>query len=92
MSTATRSKPFFTYGDETGLWMRRWRRFFLATAGLFGYADGSERTVSHYRMIEPALRFRIVSESFARVQRSAVLARAGSSMSDARLRHDRALA
>jgi cyclopropane-fatty-acyl-phospholipid synthase len=38
------------YGDETGLWMRRWRWFFLATAGLFGYADGSEWGVSHYRM------------------------------------------
>ena len=32
------------------LWMRRWRWFFLATAGLFGYADGSEWGVSHYRM------------------------------------------
>ena len=38
------------YGSETGLWMRRWRWFFLATAGLFGYADGSEWGVSHYRM------------------------------------------
>jgi cyclopropane-fatty-acyl-phospholipid synthase len=38
------------YGDETALWMRRWRWFFLATAGLFGYADGSEWGVSHYRM------------------------------------------
>lgn len=38
------------YGHETGLWMRRWRWFFLATAGLFGYADGSEWGVSHYRM------------------------------------------
>jgi cyclopropane-fatty-acyl-phospholipid synthase len=38
------------YGSDTSLWMRRWRRFFLATAGLFGYADGSEWGVSHYRM------------------------------------------
>jgi cyclopropane-fatty-acyl-phospholipid synthase len=38
------------YGDATNLWMRRWRWFFLATAGLFGYADGSEWGVSHYRM------------------------------------------
>ena len=38
------------YGNDTGLWMRRWRWFFLATAGLFGYADGSEWGVSHYRM------------------------------------------
>jgi cyclopropane-fatty-acyl-phospholipid synthase len=38
------------YGEETALWMRRWRWFFLATAGLFGYADGTEWGVSHYRM------------------------------------------
>ena len=39
------------YGRKTALWMRRWRWFFLATAGLFGYADGSEWGVSHYRMM-----------------------------------------
>jgi hypothetical protein len=38
------------YGDDTNLWMRRWRWFFLATSGLFGYAGGSEWGVSHYRM------------------------------------------
>lgn len=38
------------YGADTALWMRRWRWFFLATSGLFGYADGSEWGVSHYRM------------------------------------------
>jgi cyclopropane-fatty-acyl-phospholipid synthase len=38
------------YGSDTALWMRRWRWFFLATAGLFGYADGSEWGVSHFRM------------------------------------------
>jgi cyclopropane-fatty-acyl-phospholipid synthase len=38
------------YGNDTHLWMRRWRWFFLATAGLFGYAGGSEWGVSHYRM------------------------------------------
>src|SRR5471032_2736172 len=38
------------YGNDTNLWMRRWRWFFLATAGLFGYAGGSEWGVSHYRM------------------------------------------
>jgi cyclopropane-fatty-acyl-phospholipid synthase len=38
------------YRDDCGLWMRRWRWFFLATAGLFGYAGGSEWGVSHYRM------------------------------------------
>jgi cyclopropane-fatty-acyl-phospholipid synthase len=38
------------YGSNTALWMRRWRWFLLATSGLFGYADGSEWGVSHYRM------------------------------------------
>ena len=38
------------YGSDTALWMRRWRWFFLATSGLFGYANGSEWGVSHYRM------------------------------------------
>jgi cyclopropane-fatty-acyl-phospholipid synthase len=38
------------YGDDTSLWMRRWRWFFLATAGLVGSAGGSEWGVSHYRM------------------------------------------
>ena len=38
------------YGNETELWMRRWRWFFLATAGLFGFAGGSEWGVSHFRL------------------------------------------
>jgi cyclopropane-fatty-acyl-phospholipid synthase len=38
------------YGNDTNLWMRRWRWFFLATSRLFGYAAGSEWGVSHYRM------------------------------------------
>jgi cyclopropane-fatty-acyl-phospholipid synthase len=38
------------YGADTAIWMRRWRWFFLATSGLFGYAAGSEWGVSHYRM------------------------------------------
>jgi cyclopropane-fatty-acyl-phospholipid synthase len=38
------------YGDDVHLWMRRWRWFFLATAGLFGHAGGSEWGISHYRM------------------------------------------
>ena len=38
------------YGEDIASWMRRWRWFFLATAGLFGYADGTEWGVSHYRM------------------------------------------
>jgi cyclopropane-fatty-acyl-phospholipid synthase len=38
------------YGNDTALWIRRWRWFFLATAGLFGYAGGIEWGVSHFRM------------------------------------------
>ena len=39
-----------TYGDDATLWRRRWRLFFLATAGLFGHAGGSEWGVGHYRL------------------------------------------
>lgn len=38
------------YGADAGIWRRRWRLFFLATAGLFGHASGSEWGVSHYRL------------------------------------------
>ena len=38
------------YGAEAPLWKRRWRLFFLATAGLFGHAGGEEWGVSHYRL------------------------------------------
>jgi cyclopropane-fatty-acyl-phospholipid synthase len=31
-------------------WRRRWRMFFLATAEMFGYANGSVWGVSHYRL------------------------------------------
>jgi len=38
------------YGDQAALWTRRWRRFYMATAGLFGDSDGSVWGVSHYRL------------------------------------------
>lgn len=41
------------YGAEARLWARRWRRFFLATAGLFGDRGGAEWGVSHYRLVAP---------------------------------------
>lgn len=38
------------YGAEADLWRNRWRWFYLATAGLFGNAGGTEWGVSHYRL------------------------------------------
>ena len=38
------------YGDQAALWTRRWRRFYLATAGLFGDSKGQVWGVSHYRL------------------------------------------
>jgi cyclopropane-fatty-acyl-phospholipid synthase len=38
------------YGADAGLWRRRWRLFFLATAGLFGHRNGDVWGVSHYRL------------------------------------------
>ncbi len=39
-----------TYGKDATLWHRRWRLFYLATAGLFGHRGGHEWGVSHYRL------------------------------------------
>ncbi|MGV9005231.1 MAG: SAM-dependent methyltransferase [Brevundimonas sp.] len=39
-----------TYGADAALWRRRWRRFYLATAGLFGNDGGRTWAVSHYRL------------------------------------------
>ncbi|MFW2342567.1 SAM-dependent methyltransferase [Brevundimonas sp.] len=39
-----------TYGADARLWTRRWRRFYLATAGLFGNDGGRTWAVSHYRL------------------------------------------
>ena len=38
------------YGARAGLWRRRWRLFFLATAGLFGNDGGGAWGISHYRL------------------------------------------
>lgn len=38
------------YGTEAKVWLRRWRMFFLATAGLFGHAAGETWGISHYRL------------------------------------------
>jgi cyclopropane-fatty-acyl-phospholipid synthase len=43
------------YGGDADLWGRRWRLFFLATAGLFGHRGGGEWGVSHY-LLKPSNR------------------------------------
>ncbi|MDB5524994.1 MAG: cyclopropane-fatty-acyl-phospholipid synthase [Rhizobium sp.] len=41
------------YGADAVLWRRRWRLFFLATAGLFGHENGDVWGVGHY-LLSPA--------------------------------------
>jgi cyclopropane-fatty-acyl-phospholipid synthase len=45
-------EPIFSraYGADAALWQRRWRLFFLATAGLFGHDDGDVWGIGHYLM------------------------------------------
>jgi cyclopropane-fatty-acyl-phospholipid synthase len=42
------------YGADAGLWRRRWRLFFLATAGLFGHDNGDVWGVGHYLLAPTA--------------------------------------
>lgn len=42
------------YGAKASTWLRRWRLFFLATSGLFGYDGGREWGVSHYLLKPPS--------------------------------------
>jgi cyclopropane-fatty-acyl-phospholipid synthase len=37
------------YGDDTKCWFHRWRLFYLACSELFGYKNGQEWCVTHYR-------------------------------------------
>lgn len=42
------------YGSQAAsLWFQRWRMFWMSCAELFGYANGREWLVAHYRFVRP---------------------------------------
>ncbi|MDQ3617670.1 MAG: class I SAM-dependent methyltransferase [Pseudomonadota bacterium] len=41
------------YGTDAPLWFQRWRMFWMACAEMFGYANGQEWLVAHYRFAKP---------------------------------------
>lgn len=41
------------YGRHADLWFQRWRMFWMACAELFGYGDGQDWLVAHYRFVRP---------------------------------------
>ena len=42
-----------TYGPNNAeIWFQRWRIFFMSCEKLFGYNDGNEWGVSHYRFVK----------------------------------------
>jgi cyclopropane-fatty-acyl-phospholipid synthase len=41
------------HGEQAGLWFQRWRMFWMSCAELFGYANGQQWLVAHYRFVRP---------------------------------------
>lgn len=52
---ATEIRKLFdqTYGAEATQWFNRWRVFYLSVAEFFGYHEGQQWGVSHYRFVKP---------------------------------------
>jgi cyclopropane-fatty-acyl-phospholipid synthase len=42
------------YGKKAALWFQRWRMFWMSCAELFGYANGQQWLVAHYRFVRPS--------------------------------------
>ncbi len=46
-----------TYGREAApLWLRRWRLFYMGCEEMFGFAQGREWGISHYRFRPESVR------------------------------------
>ena len=41
------------YGEEAGVWFRRWRVFYIAVEEMFAFSGGNEWGVSHYLFEKP---------------------------------------
>lgn len=52
-SNRARIRPILqsVYGADAGVWFRRWRMFFMATAESFGFNNGESWGVNHFRLI-----------------------------------------
>ena len=50
-------RPVFdaTYGADATIWFARWRMFYMAVAELFGFDDGRQWGVAHFRFARKGL-------------------------------------